>query len=560
MLQPHSFYRRLKACLQVELLEARNLLSTNVPVNDPAKDTTSENTQSETSIVLNDDGQPVVAYNDSQEFADTGAHFTGYAYSTDGGASFIDAGHLPDSTFGDAGDPVLAVNHTNHEVYLTTLALSAGNVIQFFKSTDGGHTFGAPVNAFPRVGGFLDKEWITVDNFAGTGNGKIYASTTSFGASARILVSSSVNDGVNWAPQPVANGTVQGSNVVVGSDHAAYVFWLDGNQASRRILQKKTDSRGRFGRTSTLVATLRTTGTNGDLGLDFRSNAFPQVTVNPDGTNHANTIYLVYADKSLTSGDRGDIFFTQSTNGGSSWTTPVKVNDDATTADQWQPALAVTPDGTHLFVTWYDRRNAASQNGNIERFGVIGSISGSTVTFGGNFGYSDAPFPEVFGTDPIVVSNYMGDYDTAAADNSFFYTSFLDTRRGNQDVWFQKISVSGTSPASQTAWLVVNGASAALSQSFADEPLTGGALASGIPSNPLAHPPSQAELGRFALPGAAVSGGTAAAAVAGKKATLATASVDAVFAAVPAAQFQGYHHAGTPAGDSLNGWKPGTLD
>src|SRR5262249_50830941 len=144
---------------------------------------------------------------------------------------------------------------------------------------------------------------------------------------------------------------------------------------------------------------------------------------------NANSIYVVYTDTGRNSGDRADIFFTQSNDGGITWASPTVLNSDSAgggTADQWQPSIAVTPDGTHLFVSWYDRRNSGPGNGKIDRFGVIGSISGSTVSFGNNFQINDAgtSFPEVFGQDPIIVSNYMGDYDQATADNSFFYSSW----------------------------------------------------------------------------------------------------------------------------------------
>src|SRR5262249_32312355 len=137
------------------------------------------------------------------------------------------------------------------------------------------------------------------------------------------------------------------------------------------------------------------------------------------------------------------------------WTTPFKVNDDTTTTDQWQPALGITPDGTHLFITWYDRRNDPSDS-LIDRFGVIGTISGSTVTFGANFkitqpdaGKTTSSFPAVVGQDPAIVSTYMGDYDQAAADNTFFYTTWGDNRLADAahvnepDVRFEKITMSG---------------------------------------------------------------------------------------------------------------------
>jgi hypothetical protein len=187
--------------------------------------------------------------------------------------------------------------------------------------------------------------------------------------------------------------------------------------------------------------------------VSFRTNAFPMVAVNPA---NSQDLYVVYDDVGKASGDKADIYFTQSSNGGTSWSTPIKVNDDTTTHDQWQPALAVTPDGTHIFITWYDRRNDPN-NSLIDRYGVIGSISGSTVSFGANFkitepdaGATTTSFPAVAGQDPHIASDYMSDYDVATADNNYFYTTWGDNRlsdaaHANQpDVRFEKISTSGT--------------------------------------------------------------------------------------------------------------------
>src|SRR5438309_516117 len=100
--------RPLVAALETRLLPA----PVNVLVNNPAADTTSQDTQSETSSVsfINASGQQVVVvgFNDSGSFDPSfnpPFHFTGYARSTDGGATFTDLGVLPASANGDAGDP-----------------------------------------------------------------------------------------------------------------------------------------------------------------------------------------------------------------------------------------------------------------------------------------------------------------------------------------------------------------------------------------------------------------------------------------------------------------------
>jgi hypothetical protein len=560
-------HQRLAVRPFLEFLESRCLLS-NVPVNNPAEDVVLPNgfgrvTQSETSTAVAKDGTIIVAFNDTEEtfgnIFTAFEHGTGYAYSTDGGKTFIDADRLPESDAGDGGDPLLAVNKTNGHLYFSTVGSSffSTNVVQVFKSVDNGRTFGTPVNAFPNLpdSDFLDKPWMTVDNADGRGNGTIYVTANDFSDSdITLLVSESTSDGASWQQQQLASGAVEGSNVVVDSNHQAYAFWWDGNQAAQRILMKKSDNKGVFGSTATTVATLRTQGIDGGLGLDFRTNAFPQAAVNPEDSNK---IYLVYNDQGLAAGDRGDIFFTQSTNGGRSWTKPVKLNDDNTTADQFFPTLTVTPDGNHIFVTWYDRRNAATPNGNIERFGVIGTIDDDTVSFGHNFDYSDAPFPEVFGHDTAASSDYMGDYDQATSDNANFYTSFVDTRRGNQDVFFQKIPVPRLLSPSVKPWLVVNGSPDAAAEGTSS---TDHGLGSSLPTALADHNAIFANLGQLLAPASSVTDapGHSNATVAGRQSETVAVPIRAASATVGSDPFQISRHHTSDAPDDDMGFSTST--
>jgi hypothetical protein len=197
---------------------------------------------------------------------------------------------------------------------------------------------------------------------------------------------------------------------------------------------------------------------NGDLGLtysntnssSFRTNVWPQAAVNPV----TGDIYVIYDDAPKGGiKDKADIFFIMSTDGGNTWSTPLRVNDDVTTTDQWQPAIALTPDGTHLFITWYDRRNDPTNDSLIDRYGTIGAVSGHNVTFAPNFRITDVSFPPAFGQDSALLAlgqgNYMSDYDMATADNNYFYTTWGDNRSGDQwfanqpDVRFAEILVTG---------------------------------------------------------------------------------------------------------------------
>lgn len=93
-----------------------------------------------------------------------------------------------------------------------------------------------------------------------------------------------------------------------------------------------------------------------------------------------------------------------------------------------------------------DDRRLDSANSFIDRFGSIGTVSGSKVTFEAKFRITDAAIPPAYDQDPTLQpSPYMGDYDQAAADDRFFYTTWGDNRLGNgfhahqPDVRFGKI-------------------------------------------------------------------------------------------------------------------------
>jgi hypothetical protein len=468
MARTRWYFRHRSPRPSLEALEDRTLLSyTNVLVNSTAADTGSNDTQSETSLVLAG-STVVVGFNDSGSNASNN-QFTGVGRSTDGGSSFTDGGTLPTSTAGDAGDPSLARDNVSGKIYFATLGYSSGNVIQVFRSTDGGATWAAPVNGAPGVssGHTLDKEWITVDNATGSGQGNVYLVYTNFGGlfgstDYGIYLTRSTDGGDTWST-PLSLGGSQGGYVTVGPDHSVYVFYFSSGSSDKILMRKSTDQGVTFGSAVT-VATLTTTGTNGDLGLTvsgtnssaIRTNAFPQAAVT------ANGIYVTFNDQGSAAGDKADVFFAKSTDGGATWTT-TKLNDDSTTRDQWQPALAVTPDGNHVGVFWYDRRGDAN-DGLIDRYGVIGDVSGSAVTFGSNFRITDAAFPAVVGQDSLINSTYMGDYDVAVADNGAFYLTWGDNRLSDSahahqpDVRFAKVPLAGTthfgvtaSPSSTTA-------------------------------------------------------------------------------------------------------------
>ena len=78
-----------------------------------------------------------------------------------------------------------------------------------------------------------------------------------------------------------------------------------------------------------------------------------------------NNVYVVAADDP-TNGNHGagfddmDVFIVRSTNQGLNWSTPARVDADATGATQFFPTAAIDDASQCLSVTWYDTRTGAT--------------------------------------------------------------------------------------------------------------------------------------------------------------------------------------------------------
>jgi len=174
---------------------------------------------------------------------------------------------------------------------------------------------------------------------------------------------SSNGDLENWsAPltiQEKDDTNVVGVNsaiVVLDPNHVGYVFWFEQTAGTNWLKMRTVENRGTTNGAVQLVTPNGLSGhpplkrSNGAADDDtFLTFSFPVPAVNP-ATNKTGHLYVAYADGGTNANDKADIFFTRSTDSGTNWTSPLRVNTDATTNDQWMPVLAVKPDGTKLFM------------------------------------------------------------------------------------------------------------------------------------------------------------------------------------------------------------------
>ncbi len=100
-----------------------------------------------------------------------------------------------------------------------------------------------------------------------------------------------------------------------------------------------------------------------DAGNTWSANLLISQDINnyPCGCPHLSLdkfgdIYVAYIGQNGNT-NNCDIYFVKSTNGGSSFTSPIMVNDSAEINWQVYPALAVDSLGQNVYVVWQDRRN-----------------------------------------------------------------------------------------------------------------------------------------------------------------------------------------------------------
>jgi hypothetical protein len=190
----HSLIQKLLPMLVMATCICRSALAQDVQVN--SKDSNASNlsnftTESETSVARSG-SLLVIGYNTSRQAGLVGAgaitSLSGYAYSMNGGVSFVDGGFVPVSgTFVLQGDPALAFDSIGTLYYGSLLEDAASNCsyigISKSTSTSPALAFGAPVaisGPGSCSGAFEDKEFLAVDTTGGTFNSRVYVAWSEF--------------------------------------------------------------------------------------------------------------------------------------------------------------------------------------------------------------------------------------------------------------------------------------------------------------------------------------------------------------------------------------------
>jgi hypothetical protein len=384
--------------------------------------------EAETAIAI-DPNNPLRILAASIGSPNAGPSVNQYYASLDGGQTWTQGGVAGQLNFQSSGDPSVAFCGDGTAYYASLIlknnlsSYRSGIIVD--SSTDGGVTWPDENRSLVidrTTASFFDitdKSWITCDTTNSAFAGRIYLEYGEPQSTTRVIkVKRSIDHGATWsAPVVVSDAYGNIGAVAIGPGGELYVSWAgdSGSQTSGPILFDKSTNGGvSFGTDITAVPAMIYIA-NDPL---FRRSSIHSMAVDRSNGPYRGNIYIAFSD--LRNGDP-DILLVRSTNGGTTWSAPIRVNDDpaGSGADQWAQGLAVDPLG-RVIVTFSDRRRYVGT----ERYEVWGAISrDGGQTFDSNFLIGDTP-------SDVTSNTFLGDYDGVAATATRLYATWADQRPG----------------------------------------------------------------------------------------------------------------------------------
>lgn len=350
----------------------------------------------------------------------------GYAYTTDAGKSWTFPGVLENGVF--RSDPVLHPDAEGSFYYLSLLSTFYDDM---WRSLNLGQSWS---NLGSAEGG--DKEWFTIDNTNSVGHGNQYQCWSTAGNNyGGRQFTRSTNGGLTWdGPVNIPNSPAWGTLDVDSNG----VLYLAGVNLTTGDIWCERSSNARFAG----VTPSFELSTHVELGGDivFSQPINPEglvgqvyVAVDRSGTKTNNNVYIL-ASVQPAGLSGSNVMFVRSTDGGATFSAPMRVNDDPVNQTKWHwfGTLSVAPNG-RLDAVWLDSRNAVN-NTNSQLFYSYSTDGGSTWS-------ANVPVSALF--NPFLgypQQRKMGDYISSVSDMSGVDVAYTATFNGEEDVYYVRIS------------------------------------------------------------------------------------------------------------------------
>ncbi len=414
-------------------------------------------------------------------WSDGGSNGLTNVVSTDGGATWklatkqpafsICAGAAPGSAgfFNRATDPWVSFSADGKTAYSISDSFNANgpgfggaSSIIVSRSTDGGMTWQAPVTARldASVTVLNDKESVTADPLIASSAyavwDRLVSPTTTANPSATLhanafrgpaMFSRTTDSGKTWSQgrmifDPGQNDQTIGNQIVVPTAGPAKGQLIDGmnlitNQGGKcpftgsecdkgaifsAAIIRSTDGGNTFS-DPTFVGTIHDAPVRTLDGRRVRTgDILPAWAAGPTGN-----LYAVWQDGGFSPTGHAKIAFSQSTDGGSTWSTPIRVDQSPGDVQAFTPQIAVRADGT-VAVTYYDFENATTAApGLTDQFIVSCSSACSKAASWAAGGETRLSTTGSFDmkTAPVARGFFVGDYEGLVASGKTFRSLFV---------------------------------------------------------------------------------------------------------------------------------------
>ncbi len=219
-----------------------------------------------------------------------------------------------------------------------------------------------------------DKAWLGLDRSQTASNGTIMTSWNEddlYGSykpkdSSRIFFAKSSDRGETWSQRVRvdhwggdcvdSSNTVEGAVTTTGPDGTIYIVWSGHNEI---FFNRSTDGGKTFGKEQAIAD--QPGGWNFVIPGIFRANGFPMIVsdLNPKSQFYGR-LYVMWSDQRRRTVDGTgitDVYSMYSPDGGTTWSTILRVNNDSAMNHHFFPSMTIDPTTGHLFLTFYDRRH-----------------------------------------------------------------------------------------------------------------------------------------------------------------------------------------------------------
>jgi len=366
-----------------------------------------------------------------------GANIANLCRSTDGGMTWT-AGIIT-SSYGIWGDPCIVADRNGIFYYFHINNNQTGTIsdqIICHRSFDGGLTWD---NGFPfgkNGEKFQEKIWAVSDPethylYAAWTQDDVFGSATP-GDSSNIMFSRSTDQGQTWsipvrinrvAGHCILDGYgVNGSMPFIGPDGRLMVIW----SGPEGIMFTKSEDKGISWPAENIKVADLPAGWGCLIPGIYRAPGFAVASSEKSIGPYRGNIYLCWCDQ-RNGPDDADIWFCRSSDGGSTWSAPLRVNDDSPGRQQFFSWLTVDQVTGYIYIVFYDRRNYSDLNTDV--FLAFSKDGGQTFR---NVKISESPFiPDA--------AIFFGDYSNIMAHNNIVRPVWTRMDGGKLSLWTAKV-------------------------------------------------------------------------------------------------------------------------